>query len=274
MLRRTMFAGVMGLMLLGASVGPAQEQKSAQGRGGFGGFGGGPGGGFPVSNSMLLGIPEVQKELGINDDQKGLIQDMQADMMEQSRSLFGNFNFQEFQSLDREERQKRMEEGRKKGEELTKKADEMVATILEPKQSERLTQLRLQREGVGSFASAEVAEKIGMSQEQRKKVGQILVSMQPDPNQSSGLFRRDMSEEERREAGAKWRELREKMREKSEKGRADILGVLTSEQKERWEKMQGAKFEFPRRQFGGSGGGRPGGNAPRPKNESKKDDRK
>ena len=105
MLRRTMFAGAVAAVLLGAFVVLAQEQKGGQGRGGFGGFGG-PGGGLGGGNAMLLGIPEVQKELGLNDDQKGLIQDMQADLMEQGRSLFGNFNFQEFQNLDREEDRK------------------------------------------------------------------------------------------------------------------------------------------------------------------------
>ena len=269
MLRRTMFAGAVGAMLLAASVGLTQEPKVVQGRGGSGGFFGGPGGGFGGGNSMLLAMPEVQKELGLDDDQKGLLQDMQADMMEQTRSAFGNFDFQEFQKLDREERQKRMEEGRKRFEELGKKSDEMVATILEPKQAERLNQLRLQRDGVSSFTRPEVADKIGLSQDQRKKVQEILESMRSDPNQFSGLFRRDMSEEERTVAMAKMRELGEKMREKAEKGRSDILGLLTSEQKDRWEKVQGAKFEFPRPQFGGFGGGRPGGSTPRPKTDSK-----
>ena len=188
MLRRTMFAGSVGAMLLAASVGLTQEPKVVQGRGGSGGLFGGPGGGFGASNSMLLAMPEVQKELGLDDDQKGLLQDMQADMMEQTRSAFGNFDFQEFQKLDREERQKRMEEGRKKFEELGKKSDEMVATILEPKQAERLNQLRLQRDGVNSFTRPEVADKIGLSQERRKKVQEILESMRPDHNQFSNLI--------------------------------------------------------------------------------------
>ena len=47
------------------------------GRGGFGGGFGGPGGG--MSKMMLLGVPEVQKELGISDDQKKQVQTARED---------------------------------------------------------------------------------------------------------------------------------------------------------------------------------------------------
>src|SRR2546428_77330 len=117
MLRRTMFAGAMGTLLLGASVGLTQEPKGVQGRGGgFGGVFGGPGGGFAGGAFMVLAVPVVQNELGLDDDQKGQIKDMQADVMDQARGMFGNFDFHEIQNLSREERQKRMEEGRKKYE--------------------------------------------------------------------------------------------------------------------------------------------------------------
>jgi len=47
-----------------------------------------------------------------------------------------------------------------------------------------------------------------------------------------------MTDEERQQAMAKFRELQEKTN-------AEILAVLTSEQKETWTKLQGKKFDFP-----------------------------
>jgi hypothetical protein len=57
-----------------------------------------------------------------------------------------------------------------------------------------------------------------------------------------------MSEDERREFVTR-------MRERGEKYNADIIAVLTPNQKADWEKMQGKKFEFPAPQFGRRPGG-------------------
>lgn len=197
----------------------------------------------------LVGMAEVQKELDINDDQKGLIDDMQKDLRQQ---LFGNSNPADFRNLSQEERDKRREEFRKKSEEVSKKADEMIGMVLDPKQLDRLNELRLQREGASSLGRAEVADKVGLKNDQRAKVRKILDDLDAA---NQGLFRnmRDLPREEQRQAFTKLREQREK-------ADADILGVLTAEQKEVWGKLQGKKFEFPQRGFGGDAGGdRPGG---------------
>ena len=197
-------------------------------------------------------MAEVQKELEVSDDQKGLIEDIQKDLRQQ---LGGNTSPEEFRNLSQEERQKRMDEFRKKSEELSKKADEMIGMLLEPKQAERLNQLRLQREGPSSLGRAEVAGKVGLSAEQRTKVRKILDDLEAA---NQGLFRnmRDLPREERGQVFTKVREQRDK-------AEADILGLLTAEQKALWQKMQGKKFEFPQRGLGGdSGGNRPGGERP------------
>lgn len=247
MLRRTMFLSGFALLIAAASTVQAQDRpQRPQGFGGPGGFGGG----FDV---FLLATPEVQKELGVSDEQKGLIEDMMTDIRSQmqqgGRNQGGAGNFRD---LSDEERRKLMEEGRKRMEEFNKKADEMVNMVLEPKQTERFGQLRLQRAGVGAFIRPDIAEKLDLTQEQKDKMQKIREAAQPDPSAFANI--RDLSEEERREVFTK-------MREKGEKANADILNVLAAEQKETWTKLQGKKFEFPQQQgFGGFGGGRrPGG---------------
>ncbi|MBI1345351.1 hypothetical protein GC163_03595 [bacterium] len=62
------------------------------------------------------------------------------------------------------------------------------------------------------------------------------------------------------------------MRERQAKMEADMLAVLTPEQKTKWESMLGKKFAFPAPQFGqggpgGRGQGGPGGRGQRPATE-------
>src|SRR5437867_114744 len=248
MLRRTVFLSGFALAIAAASTVQAQDRPQRPQ-----GFGGGFGGGFDV---FLLATPEVQKELGVSDEQKGLIEDMMTDIRNQmqqgGRNQGGAGGFQNFQNLSDEERRKLFEEGRKRMEEFNKKADEMINMVLEPKQTDRFAQLRLQRAGVGAFNRPDIAEKLGLTQEQKDKMQKIQEAARPDPSAFASF--RDMSEEERREAFTK-------MREKGEKANADVLNVLTAEQKETWTKIQGKKFEFPQQPgFGGFGGGRrPGG---------------
>ena len=109
MLRRSVLVGGL-VLVLSASVASAQQPRG-QGRGGFGGPGG-----FQGSPAMLLGVPEVQKELGLNDDQKKQLEQLVSDLQEEMQASFANFNFQEIQNLSQEEREKRFGEARKKAE--------------------------------------------------------------------------------------------------------------------------------------------------------------
>ena len=248
MLRRTMMISGTAMLVLVGSVAMAQQQKqgrgSQQGQGrGPGGFGGGFSGG---GSAGLLATPDVQKELGVSDEQKRLIDDMQSDLREQMRSSFSGFR--DFQNLSEEERKKRTDEARKKGEEVNKKTEEMIEMILDAKQAERLGELRLQREGTSALSRAEVAKKLGLTEEQQTKIKEIR-----DAGRQGGggpqTFR-DMSDEERRQLFAQADERRKKRE-------ADTLAVLTPEQKETLEKMKGKEFKFAERGRGPGGTGGP-----------------
>lgn len=258
----------------------AQAQDARQNRGGF--LGGGPGGfmGGGASGADLLGSPEVQKELSVTDEQKGLIEDMVADLREQRRSSFsGGGGFQGFQNLSQEERQKLFDEMRKKGEELTKKSDEMVNMILEPKQADRLNQLKIQRAGAGAFAMPDIQKKLGLTDDQKENVRKILEEARPQfDGQAFRGFQnfQNLSEEERQQAINKAREEGEKIQQRFEKAKTDLIALLTADQKTTWEKVIGKKFDFA--QPPGFGGGRrpggPGGGEGQPRRpDTKKDDK-
>jgi Spy/CpxP family protein refolding chaperone len=237
LLRRTLVLGTVILMATASAAmaqrpqGQQRGQRPGQG-GGFGGFGAGV--------TTLLAMPEVQKELSITDEQKGLIDDMLKDLQPQR----GTGNRQDFQNLSDEERRKRFEEFQKQADERAKKAEETAKLILEPKQFERLGQLRIQREGVSALSRDDVAAKLGLSQDQKDKIAKI---REASRGGGAGGFDRNASREEQQKAFAEARERREK-------SNAEILAVLTAEQKTTWEQMQGKKFEFPapRRPGGGN----------------------
>ncbi len=198
---------------------------------GFGAFGGG-------GRMFLIINPAVQEELKLSEEQKELLRDLQNDVREKMRSL-----------REIEDRQQRMQRMR----EIGREAQELLDAILEPEQKTRLEQIELQLQGPRALLRRDIAEKLGLTEEQQSKIREIFESLRPD-------FRRirEMSPEQRRE-------FFRSMRERAEKARQEALAVLTPEQKEKWEKMLGAPFDvsrlrprFPGRRPGGPEG-RPGG---------------
>jgi len=236
---RSIFLALCVLSLAVSSASAQDQEKPRRGGGGFGGGRGGPGG-MGQDTVGILRMPEVQKELGLDEAKK---KEATAIVEKTEEELRGSVNFRELQGLSNEERQKKMEELGKKREEANQKALDQLAKVLDAKQLERFKQLRLQREGVTALARPEVAQKLELSQEQKDKIKKI----QDEARQAAGNFGQ-LSDEERRDFFAKAEERRQKVN-------ADVLAVLTPSQKENWDKMLGAKFEFPRGGFGGPGGG-------------------
>lgn len=237
MLRRTSLIGAVVVVFLATSVASAQTQKRQRGGapGGQGGQGGQQrgqfGGGFAANSSTLLSMPEVQKELGLSEDQKGLIGDMIKDL----RGSAGQ-GFQALQGLSADERREKLAELQKQGEERNKKVDDLTKTVLDAKQLARLEELKLQRDGINALSRSEVATKLGLTDDQKEKIKKIRDDARPDPSSFQNL--RNATKEDRDAAAAKAQERRTKTQ-------ADTLAVLTAEQKSSWEKMQGKKFEFP-----------------------------
>ncbi|MDZ4685892.1 MAG: hypothetical protein SH850_12560, partial [Planctomycetaceae bacterium] len=234
--------------------------------GGRGGFGfGGPGGMFGGGGLMaLVQMPEVQKEIKVTDDQKGLIDEMAKDL----RDGGPRPNREELQNLTEEQRTARFAEMRKQGEERIKQADEGLKAALEAPQFARLNELRIQNEvqrvGVhASLSRAEVAEPLKLSQDQKDKVAKISEANRQQFGGGRGPGGAQPGQDGQR---PDFQAIMAEARAKREKANTEALAMLTPEQKTSFEKMQGAKFEFPAPQFGGGRGpgGQPGA---RPKAE-------
>lgn len=231
---RLMMRGIVALALVAVTVSAATAQERE--RGGRRGFGGGGFGG----PSALLGMAEVQKEIGLSEgDAKKLTDEL--------RALFPAREGGNRENLSEEQRNARREEMRKQMEEIGKKSDEKIKAALTPAQYKRLGELRVQREGVGAFGREDVAEKLKLTTEQKEQIAKLQQEARPQFGRNRG------------EGGNQGeRPSPEDFRARRDKLNADVVALLTPEQKSAWENMQGAKFEFPAPNFGGGPGGRRG----------------
>jgi hypothetical protein len=194
---------------------------------------------------MLLNMREVREELGTKEDQNKQLDELTRSIRPPERP--------NFEDLNDDERRERMEAMRAKQEEVFRGTEEKLSKILDEKQLARFKELRLQRQGVGALMRPELAKQLELSEEQQDKIRKIQEGARPE-GRGPGNFQ-EMSEEERREFFTQ-------MRERREKADAEILAVLTDEQKTKWNELQGEKFDFPRGGPGGGGFGqrqRPGG---------------
>jgi hypothetical protein len=177
----------------------------AQGQGRRGGFGEG-------IRLRVLELSQVQDELKLSDDQK-------VEARKAGESLQGLFAG--LQNLSQEERQQKMQEIQAK----TRAAIEQVNKVLSKEQNERLDQIVLQARGAGALSDEKVAADLKITDAQRQKLQEI-------QQQTMQQFRDAQGDQ------GKIAEIRKTSREQS-------LAALTEEQRQQFEKMQGAKIDLP-----------------------------
>lgn len=221
-MRQMLRATLLTALALIAAVTPAFAQA------GGGGFRGGFGGGFGLGG--LVQIPEVQKELKLDDTQVDLLKALRENRP----------NFQEFQSLSPEERQKKFTEFRQQ-------TDKKIAEILDAKQLARAKQLEIQQAGPRALAQSDVATKLKLTAPQQTKIQTILQGERDSMRQVFESFRNNgggqPSDEDRQKMFQKFQEARQAIDKQ-------LLGVLTEDQKGQFDQLKGAPFTFPRPQFG------------------------
>jgi hypothetical protein len=200
-----MFALTFGALVLFNLPASAQGQRGP-GRGGFGGFGGG---------TMLLTNKSVQEELKVDEDQAAKLTELSAKTRESFRGL----------------RDLSQEESREKMRAITAENDKAVEGILKPEQVVRLRQIENQNGVVNALLSDRNAEKLKLTDDQKKKI--------QDVNASSFQKMGDLREQfqnDREGAMKKMQEIRAEVNK-------EALNVLTDDQKKTWEELTGKPFE-------------------------------
>lgn len=183
----------------------------------------------------LLQNEKVQKELNLTEEQKSKIRELVKGALEEMRERAGGM-----ESLTPEQRRERFQKLREQSAERAEKARKQLLEILSPGQLERLKQLRLQIQGLAVFTDPEVASALQLTEEQKQKLRQLHQEVQKQTREVWESAR-NLSREERE---AKRGEFREKMQQIHKEAMSKALDILTPEQKEKFEKMQGEKFDF------------------------------
>jgi hypothetical protein len=195
-------------------------QAAAQGRGMRG---------FGPSLTRLLLIPEVQTELKLDSD---LIEKVKAFAEESQTKLREEFELVREQGLGEAEMRAEMADVM---EEFRVKDTAEVAKLLSPEQFDRLKQLMLQQQGASAVVQKDVAEAIGLAEDERAKLKQTIDEL----NDASRQQMQDLFQSGDRE------QIEKVMAENRQKIDEAVLAVLSDEQEEKFIELKGAEFKFP-----------------------------
>jgi hypothetical protein len=175
----------------------------------------------------IMDSVEGQKELNLTDDQK-----LKAKYARLSTLLGRGADPQEYQT---EAHQKKKDEAAK-----------ALVAMLTPAQIARLKQIVLQIRGRAALTTPEVASALTITQEQAKKLRELESTFRDRRAKAAEQLRaieadRSLSAKERHEKASP---LQKELREAREQWERAALAVLTPQQREKFEKMKGAKFGF------------------------------
>ncbi len=228
--------------------GPGRGPGGPGGRpGGFGRGPGGPGGfGGPVG---LLRSETVRQDVGITEDEaqklREIAEQTMRGVMEQFRGL---------RDLSEQERRERSQQLREKAQERMKELEKKIADVIGGEKFKRLKQIELQVQGTGALRRPEVAEFLGLTDEQKSKLTEL---GQQNRQQMRGIFEgvREMPPEEREGLREKIQKIRQELEKNS-------MAVLSDEQKQKLGEMMGEPFSLDKLREEMQRGGRFGGRRP------------
>jgi hypothetical protein len=186
-----------------------------------------------VQTIILLRTEAVQKEIKLESKQTDAVGDLAAQMQSEAMEIMSGL-----QDLTEEERKEEMPNLMKmmaeKGKELQAKVDK----LLNPAQAKRMKELSLQRRGMQALQDDEVIAALKLSDEQKKQLGEIRDSAAKAQEEVMKAVISGGGGGDRSAIQGKMEAMRKELGDKA-------LAVLSAEQRDQFEKMKGAKFDFP-----------------------------
>lgn len=180
----------------------------------------------------VLGNPAVQDDLRLGDEQRARVKQLSERLDKKRRETADEF----LRLSDEERRQVFLRDAHAIDNELN--------AILNDRQSRRLHQIALQLEGPGVFREPEVISALQLTAEQRSRIHDIEARIFFAP--MDGKHPPEPGAGPRREPGH-FGPRRDHNREQQwEQARAQILDLLTPDQKQRWQELTGEPFNGPR----------------------------
>src|SRR5262249_13071776 len=132
-------------------------------------------------------------------------------------------SFNGLRDLSEEERQARIDQMRTQMDTIRKDVESKLQKVLLPNQFDRLKQMdlqsRVQREGAAALTSGELADQLGLTDDQKEQIEQKAAQVQQD--------------------------LQTKIRQARLDARNQLLDVLTPDQRTKLESLMGSQFDLP-----------------------------
>ena len=212
----------------------------------------------------LLRIEEVRNELDLKEDQVQQLKDIAKMLRKGIPAPSGKR--EDLRNLPPEERRAKLEAFRKKALKHSEKFREQIKEVLTSDQFKRLEQIefqvRLKIRGAGVLADKKLAEKLGITGEQKEKFRELRQQLTGEMRE----FAVELRNTDPAERAEKEKELHQRLAEVRKEVFKQAFEVLTYEQRETLEEMKGEPFELDlskvMRTIGGmrmGPGGRPGG---------------
>jgi hypothetical protein len=237
-LRSTLFLTLTVSLVLVASGISSAQQRGQRGRGGFGFLGGGG-----TSLITIAANENVQKDLGLSADTSGKLRELRDDYFAavQKENQNAGINFQGFQNMSREERDKLTAKITEVSRKLNDEFNPKVKALVTDDQYMRLQQIQLQsnlrNRGPGALTYSQVASELKLTDDQKKRLDDLQTEF-------------DRKQRELFSGGGQDREAFAKLRDERT---AKTMEVLTADQKTTLEKLKGPDFDVSQLGFGGRG---------------------
>ncbi len=188
-----------------------------------------------VSDLMMMSSQPVQQELKLSDEQAKKINAIATQMRQDAMEIISGL-----QDLTPEEREEELPNVMEMVSDSAKELQTQVDEILDEQQTARMNELSLQRRGIDALDDERVIEALKVTDDQKKQLADI--------RDAAGAKQEDIIKEG---LGGDRDEMREKIQALQKETGDKALAVLTTEQRDAFEKLKGAKFDFPRqRGFG------------------------
>jgi len=188
---------------------------------------------FPASlqNIFMLRNEAVRKELGVNDEQQALLDDLASRLQQDAFEIISGL-----QDLTPKEQKEMMGEVMKMVADKGTEAQNQLDDILDDTQTKRLKELSLQARRAMALEDDDVVAALKITDQQKEKLADV---------REEGSEAMQQAFQKLRGGGGDQGAIRKTMMELRNKLSDKALAILTPDQRQQFEKMQGAKFDFP-----------------------------
>jgi hypothetical protein len=193
---------------------------------------------FGTDPLHLLQTAKVKQELKITDDQSSKLAKVANKYDQEAASKLGSV---QLQGLSGQQKVGKEQEVREAGDQLIESSRKEVSSILNPDQLNRLKQILLQVNGAEALQDKEVAKQVGITPEESAKIEKIQM-------QTSGILRNSLGMPSNG-GTAKPQMLGADLQAAdkiNDHAQNQYMGALTTDQKQKLDKLRGAPFTLER----------------------------